>query len=721
MRSFITAAVVCLFSVGVARGADWLPTVPVGTTEVKLDLFASGLTGSVLGVDQQIPTKIVAIPDGSGRMVASTLGGLLRIMDADGNFAAGNSGVYLDTSTAETSIGPYAYGVTTVAFHPDFANGGEAGFGKFYSLITEAPKASPAGYDFTPVIGTGNDHAAVLVEYTVDPGAIGADFLVTSGVGQNVTRRELFVAQEPDNEHNFGDLAFDSSGHLYITAGDGLFNYNGGVNPEAQNAQELGTVLGKVLRIDPLGNNSANGNYGIVASNVFAADGNPSTLGEIYSYGHRNPWRISIDEVTGDVVVGEVGHFNIEEVNLINNGANYGWNTMEGSFLINQANGSDLTPDVGDVYATANGITPAVFEYDHEDGRSVTGGFVYRGSDIPALQGKYIFADFQGGDVVTNQRLFAGDLATGYFEQLLLAPGSSNLNSPVSFGEDADGELYVVLANGQVLSINDPNGPVEPPPTELSNGNFDDFGGSLADWATFGDSISNVNAQSEAVLNGTSSLKIYGQFTGSENLSGVWQGIAVTEGMEITADASAFVRSEDTLVGSDNEVFMKLEYYSTFGAMLGSADFLGETQILIADGTTTEDVWIPHQIIDTAPTGAVEARLSFVLRQLNNNGGAIHIDGVMLTAILVGDLDGDGFVGITDLNIVLGEWNEDVPPGNPLADPSGDGLVGIEDLNIVLANWNSGIPPSAGNPSIPEPGTLAITSVGLIVLGRRRR
>ena len=714
MKQALFTLTALLASAGTAFGAtDWLPTIPVGTTEVKLELHASGFNNTVLGVNQMLPTKVAPIPDGSGRMVVSTMGGLMRVMDADGNISGANSGVYLNTNTAETSISPFAYGVTSVAFHPDFANSAAAGYGKFYTLVTEAPKANPLDYDFTPVVGSVNEHAAVLVEYTVDGGSIGSDVLT---VGSNVTRRELFVAQEPDNEHNFGDLAFDANGHLYITAGDGLFNFNGGVNPEAQNAQELGSVLGKVLKIDPLGNNSANGNYGIVASNVFAADADPNTLGEIYSYGHRNPWRISVDQSTGTVIVGEVGHFNIEEVNVSTNGGNFGWPSMEGSFILNQSDGFDLTPDAGDAFATANGITPPIFEYDHEDGKSVTGGFVYRGSNLPELQGKYIFADFQGGDVATAQRLFAGDLATGQFEQLLIAPGSAGLSSPVSFGEDANGELYVVLVNGQILSIENPNGPVEPLSAVLENGGFDDNGGSLDEWTLFG---SNVAAQTQIVLNGTHSLKIFGEFNGQENFSGVFQGISVVQGMDITADASAFVRSQDTLFGKDNEVFMILEYFSVEGGVSGSGDSLGLIELLIADGTTAEDAWLAHQIQDTVPTGAVEARISFSFRQLNNNNGAIHIDGVSLEAVLVGDLDGDGFVGINDLNIVLANWNQNVPPGNPLADPSGDGFVGIDDLNEVLGNWNAGVPPTA-EANIPEPTTLALTGLGLAAVLRRR-
>ena len=471
---------------------DWLPTTPVGTTEIRLDLHASNLSGSVIGVDQILPTSMAMIPDGSGRMVVSTLGGLLRIIDADGNILSANSGVYLNTNTSETAIAPFAYGVTSVAFHPDFANSSSPGFGRFYVLVTEAPKNPLSVYDFNPAVGIGNDHAAVLVEYTVDASSINSDALFANGSGQNVSRRELFTAQEPDNEHNFCDLKFDSNGLLYISAGDGLFNFNGGVNLEAMNSQELNTVLGKVLRIDPLGNNSDNGNYGIVASNVFAADGDPNTLGEIFSYGHRNPWRMNIDEPTGRIVVAEVGHFNIEEVNIVTNGANYGWPALEGSFQINPSNGFDLTPDVGDAFAIANGFTPPVFEYDHEDGKSVTGGFVYRGSQIPALQGKYIFADFVGGEVITERRLFAGDLETGEFEQLLLAAGSQNIGQPVSFGQDADGELYVVSVDGRILSIN--------PIVAFGDLNGDGVT-NLLDVAPFVALLSNGGFQTEADIN----------------------------------------------------------------------------------------------------------------------------------------------------------------------------------------------------------------------------
>lgn len=443
---------VCVSTAICTAQDDWLPTVEVGTTSVRVETLATGFSTNVGGVPQILPTKLVPIPDGSERMVVATLGGLLRVIDTDGNISTAGGGVYLNTNTSETEIQPFVYGLTSIAFHPDFAVSGSAGLGKFYVLVTESPKPI-SQYDFVPAFGNDNNHAAVLVEYTVAADAINSNALIIGGGNQNVTRRELLVVQEPDNEHNFCDLAFDTNGYLYISVGDGAFNFNGGINTEALNAPNLSTVLGKVLRIDPVGNNSANGNYGIVSSNPFVGDGDPDTLGEIFSIGHRNPWRISIDNANDRIVVGEVGHFNIEEINVVTAGGNYGWPSLEGSFLIDFEFGFALTPDIDDAFANANSLTPPVFEYDHQDGVSVTGGFVYRGSQIPELAGKYIFAEFQGSNFA-GPRLFAGDLETGEFEQLVIADGPQSLCQPVSLGENSNGELYVVTIDGSVLEIN---------------------------------------------------------------------------------------------------------------------------------------------------------------------------------------------------------------------------------------------------------------------------
>ena len=217
---------------------------------------------------------------------------------------------------------------------------------------------------------------------------------------------------------------------------------------------------------------------------------------------------------------------------------------------------------------------------------------------------------------------------------------------------------------------------------ELINPDFDRSGWGLNGWSDFGNEIGNVSVQSEAVLDGTHSLKLYGQFNGGENYSGVYQGIVVGGGQEVIADASAFIRSQDSIFGTDNEVLMKLEYYSRFGADFGSPEFLGEVPLLIADGTSLQDTWIPHQIIDVAPADAVEARITFAFRQPGINGGAVHIDAVSLqTGILDGDFNNDGSYDCFDIDALVAE----IASGSHQLrfDLTGDGMVNKADL----AEW----------------------------------
>ncbi len=260
----------------------------------------------------------------------------------------------------------------------------------------------------------------------------------------------------------------------------------------------------------------------------------------------------------------------------------------------------------------------------------------------------------------------------------------------------------------------------DPVPTELSNPSFEDSGGSLDAWTTYGNSIGNVSAQSEVSLDGHA-LKMYGQFNSPGNFSGAYQGIAVEAGDSVTADASAYIRSQDTLFGKSNEVFMKLNYFSEFGAALGSAEDLGGTSIMIADGSTVEDTWLAHQLTDIAPVGAEEVRLFFEFHQPGNDNGAIHIDAVSLdvsTITLLGDINGDGFVGLLDLDLILGTWNATITPGAAV-DLDGDGFVGLGDLDIVLNNWNSGTSPP-GSAQIPEPATLTLLGASGVLWLKRR-
>ncbi len=706
---------------------DWLPTVPTGSTTVELSPFVSGLGGSFSGVDQYFGSKLTPIPDGSGRNVISTFGGLLRVVDSSGAFLDSPlGGPYLNTLTPETEIGPFAYGVTSVAFHPDFTDPGAAGYGRLYTLETEAAKTNPADYDFVPAIGSLNQHAAVLAEYTVDPAALGDNRLFASGVNQNVTRRELFVAQEPDNEHNFGDLAFDSDGLLYISAGDGFFEFTGGVNAEAFNAQSLESVLGKVLRIDPTGNNSANGQYGVPTGpggNFFANDGDANTLGEIFSYGHRNPYRLGYDPVTDAVYVGEVGHFNIEEVNRAENGANYGWPNLEGTFLINPADGFDLTPDVdgnnngiGD-FSEANGLTEPLFQYDHQDGASLTGGAVYRGTQIPELQGKYVFADFQGGDFA-GPRLFAGDPATGQFEALQLTSGSEPLSGPISIDVGADNELYIVQLDGQVLSLGAAPPPPPPSAERIVDGSFEEGPSSIANWSTFNDDGTNIVVNDEQARDGSFSLEMSGGF----DFSGAFQGIRIEGGDTVKASIESLVTAAETLAGSADSVELKVELYSQFGAAIFSEFFLGQTIVTLADASSPTDVWQQHEVIVETPANAVEARFTLIYLEPGVPGGSVHLDLASLLVLLDADFNADGFVD--GLDIAAWEAGFGTPSGATRSDgdADGDGDVDLADLLRVQEQFGQFAPPAvaAAAAAVPEPGGVVLGLLAVVGLLNRR-
>ena len=172
-----------------------------------------------------------------------------------------------------------------------------------------------------------------------------------------------------------------------------------------------------------------------------------------------------------------------------------------------------------------------------------------------------------------------------------------------------------------------------PAPLTFDNGAFDEtFEGSgpgtLTEWTTFGNRGPNVQTASEAVRSGTRSLKLFGQFNGS-NVSGVEQGISVTGGEEIRALTHSLIRSADSLAGTDNELLLKIDYYNTRNGRFGTSQQIGSEQIVIANGSTLNDAWLQNELRAVAPDGAVEARLALVYRQIGNGGGAVHVDDVL--------------------------------------------------------------------------------------------
>jgi glucose/arabinose dehydrogenase len=355
-------------------------------------------------------------------------------------------------------------GLLSVVFHPNFHRGKGHGDRKFYTLHS-VPVTQVADFPMPPFPpGAAPNCQTVIAEWQVrqdnrdvaDPGSY----------------REVLRLDKPQFNHNGGSLHFGPDGLLYASLGDGgaANDVAPGHFPETGNGQSLATILGKVIRINPLhpsltspsdGIASANGQYRIPQGNPFAMQ--PGAVGEIYAYGLRNPYRFSFDakhddsdddneDNEGRLILADVGQNNIEEVNIIRRGGNFGWNRKEGSFLFDPGTGqvfTDPTPDPT--------LIDPVIEYDHFEASvgavtriAVIGGFVYRDSKIKGLRGKYVFGELLGN-------LFVADLEEGQMEELIPNVGMFIKG----FGQDDKRQLYVLGSTslgpsgtgGQVLRI----------------------------------------------------------------------------------------------------------------------------------------------------------------------------------------------------------------------------------------------------------------------------
>lgn len=269
--------------------------------------------------------------------------------------------------------------------------------------------------------------AHFYISYTNLQGTSTVDeFAVRHGKIRPNTRRTVITQTQPYPNHNGGDIRFGPDGYLYIALGDG----GSGGDPHG-NGQNLDTLLGKMLRIDPQGGKP----YAIPRDNPFVND--PNAKDEIWAYGLRNPWRFSFDAHTGDLLIGDVGQSDWEEIDWApaksRGGENYGWSRMEGTHPFR--GGTE----------PANHVRP-VHEYDRTGlGCSVTGGYVYRGRAIPALKGQYVFSDYCDGTLRTL-RMKNGKVT-----------GESDLGvnggEVISFVQGGDGELYVLAIGGSVSRI----------------------------------------------------------------------------------------------------------------------------------------------------------------------------------------------------------------------------------------------------------------------------
>lgn len=419
------------------------PAIPVGPLTVTLQEVTTGLASN----GQLTPTDMVALKDGTGRRLICTLGGIVRLSDAAGNLLDSAVTPYLAADTRTSS----QYGSTAIAVHPNFASNG-----KIYQIVAEL--TGGAGD-----LGTVGFPITTIVEWTAD---------APSSNSPTFTRRDILRIGQPATSHNVADIAFGPDGYLYITSGDG-----GGSQPARLRAQDPSNVFGAVLRIDPLRTSGAglttgaNGQYGIPTDNFGATQ--PGGQREVYAIGFRSPYRMNFDSASGRAYLGDVGALMTEEINLVANGGNYGWGRFEGSAILDNA------------VALASGTmhTPPAFEYSHlSDGETVVAGFVYRGSLIPELFGKLLFADFgrlladgQGSAPTLPARLFYGDVdptsgAVSNVAEFQVAGEPlttiDQAGQPISnqfiFGlaEDELGEIYLLVGDDPLGGAVNPDGRV---------------------------------------------------------------------------------------------------------------------------------------------------------------------------------------------------------------------------------------------------------------------
>jgi glucose/arabinose dehydrogenase len=303
--------------------------------------------------------------------------------------------VFLDIKSQVNSRGNEE-GLLSLAFHPDYAKNG-----RFFLYYT--------------AIGAERRRSNVLSEWTVD---------LDSGAPKEGSERKLLSIDDPYSNHNGGTVLFGRDGMLYLSCGDG-----GAANDPLQAGQDLGTLLAKVLRID-VDRTEGDRPYGIPKDNPFI-----STAGarpEIWAYGLRNVWRMSFDRKTGELWGGDVGQNAYEEVDIIVKGGNYGWNPREGLHEF---------PD-GRPGAFGSEYVDPVVEYPHSQGVSITGGYVWRSAKAPEHDGVYLYADLVSCRI-WGIRAKDGKLSEG--PDLLI---TTRNQLPTSFGESADGTLYLTTFEG---------------------------------------------------------------------------------------------------------------------------------------------------------------------------------------------------------------------------------------------------------------------------------
>ncbi|NLC43487.1 MAG: PQQ-dependent sugar dehydrogenase [Clostridiales bacterium] len=338
------------------------------------------------------PLEFVHAVDDSDRIFVVEKDG--RILVFSNNPEADEAKVFLDL-TAKVDNRASEKGLLGLAFHPDYTRNG-------YFFV-----------NYTDREGT------VIARYKVEQN--------DPDMGLADSEEVLLTFSQPYNNHNGGRIEFGKDGHLYIATGDG----GSGGDPQ-NNSQNRSNLLGKILRID-VDNPKQGALYGIPADNPFVGN-DQGFREEIYAYGLRNPWKFSFDYHRNWLWAADVGQNKIEEINIIKKGENYGWNIMEGSQI--------YSSQVG---VNQEDLVLPVWEYEHPIGKSITGGFVYYGDEIPGLRGAYVYGDFVTGMIWAL-----------WLDEDLSADNRLLLETDLmisSFGLDQNNEMYVVDFNGKIYRL----------------------------------------------------------------------------------------------------------------------------------------------------------------------------------------------------------------------------------------------------------------------------
>lgn len=345
------------------------------------------LTRVFPGLDVDNPVVLRQHPGDSTRWYVVQQNGIIKTFSG----SSGSATVALDISSKVSRRGG-EMGLLGFDFHPEFASNNYIYV--YYSRLNA------------------DQHQSVVSRFTMT-----SDTVIDTG-----SETILMVIDQPFDNHNGGNILFGPDGYLYIGTGDG-----GSAGDPEDHAQDTDSLLGKMLRIDV----DSGSPYAIPADNPFV--GKPG-LDEIYALGLRNPWRWSFDRLNGDLILGDVGQNHYEEVDYIVKGGNYGWRCYEGNSEYNTsgcaASGSYIKP---------------IYVYDHNNGISISGGYVYRGSAISSLYGTYVFSDYGPGPVWG----LAAPAGTPAISELTSLTGYIS-----SFAEDGDGELYIIsYLDGAIYKI----------------------------------------------------------------------------------------------------------------------------------------------------------------------------------------------------------------------------------------------------------------------------